>query len=67
MDKLKGLMREKGITQAMIAKEIGKTLQNTNAKLNGKAVWNLAEVMKICDYMGIEDPSEYFFTQNIPK
>lgn len=67
MNKLKGLMREKGVTQTMIAEVIGKTLQNTNAKLNGRAIWNLNEVIKICDYLEIDEPDEYFFTHKIPK
>lgn len=61
MNKLKGLMKEKEITQEKLAKMIDITPQSLNSKLNNRRLFNLDEVKKICDILDIEDPKAYFF------
>lgn len=65
--KLKGLMREKGITQTELADKIGMTVQALNAKLNGRSSFTVNEVNKICRVLSIENPTPYFFWDLNPK
>lgn len=64
-DKLKGLMREKRITQAQLADKIGIKPCTINQKLNGKRYLTLDEAEIIADVLGIEtgDFGKYFFTR----
>lgn len=63
-DKLVGLMREKKVTQEMLALKIGNTPTTLSFKLNNKANFKQSEIVKICDYLGIagENIGTYFFT-----
>lgn len=63
MNKLKGKMREKEVTQADLAKAIGITPQALNAKLNGRSSFTVPEAQKIAEFLSLENPSEIFFTQ----
>ena len=63
--KLKGLMREKGMTQAMLAKEIGMTEWTLNAKLKNKSYFKTDEVLKIAEVLNIlDDIDKYFFCKD---
>ena len=63
-NKLVGLMREKQVTQEMLAMKIGNTPTTLSLKLNNKANFKQSEIIKICDYLGIqcENIGTYFFT-----
>lgn len=63
MNKLKGKMRERGVTQADLARAIGITPQALNAKLNGRSSFTVPEAQKITEFLGLENPSEIFFTR----
>lgn len=66
-NKLKGLMTEKKVSQEKLASKIGITTQSLNAKLNGRSQFTLGEVIKITNYLDINNPQEIFFTENIPN
>lgn len=63
MNKLKGKMREKGVTQADLAGAIGITLQALNAKLNGRSSFTVPEAQKITEFLELDNPTEIFFTK----
>lgn len=65
--KLKGLMREKNVTQADLSKIVGCSEQALNAKLNGRSNFTIPEAQKIVEILGIQNPGEYFFKTNVPK
>ena len=60
-NKLKGRMRELGLSQEKVAKEIGITPQSFNAKLNGRSQFTLDEARKIITALSLSDPNVYFF------
>lgn len=60
--KVKGRMREKGLTQAMVAKRLGLSTQAFSSKVNGKTDFKLSELEALCGILEISDPSAYFFT-----
>lgn len=60
--KLKGLMREKGVTQAELAKKIGMAESTLNLKLSGKSFFKADEILKIAEILDIMRPlDDYFF------
>jgi transcriptional regulator with XRE-family HTH domain len=56
-------MKEHGITQEQLAKEIGKNEATLNSKLNNKFQFKADEMDSICKVLDIpnEKISEYFF------
>jgi len=62
--KLLGLMKEKKITQEMVAERIGNTPTTLSLKLNNKAKFRQSEIAGICEILGIssKDIGTYFFT-----
>lgn len=65
--KIKAKMVELRVTQKDLARELGISIQNLNAKLNGRAVLNIYEAAKITEILKIEDPIEIFFTDVVPN
>ena len=66
-DKLKGKMAEAHVSQDKLSKQLGITVQSLNAKINGRSQFTLEEVVKITDYLNLEDPVNIFFKPNVPK
>lgn len=66
-DKLKGLMKEKRITQAYLAKKLNIKPCTLNQKLNGRRIFSLDEAEVIADVLGIEanDFGKYFFSRPV--
>ncbi len=60
---LKGLLREKKINYETLAKYLKMSLSALSNKINGKSVFNILEIVKIADFIGIkkEDIPIYFF------
>ena len=60
---LKGLLREKKISYVKLAEYLKMSLSALSNKINGKSIFNLLEVMKIANYVGIlkENIPIYFF------
>lgn len=54
-NKLLGVMAEKRISQAQLAKMLGKSKNTINAKINGKGTFDTQEATIICDILGITD------------
>lgn len=59
--KLKGIMREKGYSQKMLADSIGLTPRSLNAKLNGRTQFTVYEAYVIAQVLDIANPAECFF------
>ena len=61
--KLLGRMREKNITQEILAKKIGLQPPTLSQKLNNKAKFKQAEISNICDVLDIDakEIGGYFF------
>ena len=66
-DKLKGLRREKRITQAELAKRLGLMPCTVSQKLNGKRDLTLDEAETIAEVLGIDigDFGTYFFNRTV--
>lgn len=60
MKLLKGRITEMGMTQLEIAKKLNLTAQSLNAKLNGRANFNIAEVRILSDILAIYNLKEFF-------
>lgn len=60
--RLKGRIREKGLSQEDLAKAIGISTTSLNKKLNNKSDFCLRETFVIGKILSIEDIAEYFFT-----
>ena len=65
-DKLKGLMREKRLTQEELAKAVGMGAAGLNLKLNNKRDFSLTEAFAIAQVLGITDLDPYFFDVRLP-
>ena len=65
--KLKGLIREKKLTQEDMAKEIDVAYSTFNLKINGNAYFSQDEIYKISNFLKIpkEKIYDYFFTINV--
>lgn len=65
--KLLGKIKEKGLTQETLAKNIGITPGSLSEKLNNKANFKQKEIFLICQILGISDGEvgEYFFATKV--
>ena len=65
--KLKGLMKEKDITQDEAAKEIKISTSTFNLKINGNAYFSQEEIYKLSNLLGISGElyGQYFFTLKV--
>ena len=59
--KLKGKIAEKGKTQIELAKILNISTQSFNAKLNGRAIFDIEEAKKLIAELQIENIKEIFF------
>lgn len=57
-NKLKGKIVEAGYTQRSLAKELGMSKNTLNSKINGKIPFNVIEIERICEKLGIRDSVE---------
>lgn len=62
-NKIKGLLRERGLTQADVAKKLGIAQPTANQKLNNIRPMDLEEAEKLSELLGIDAGSfaQYFF------
>lgn len=65
--KLKGRMKQKGITQEELALEIGIDKSTLSLKLNNQSLFTQDEINKIVKILEIpaEEIKEYFFTEKV--
>ena len=54
-NKLKGKIREKGLTYKMLAQKIGIGLTSMNYKINGKNLFNQEEMKKLKEALRLTD------------
>ena len=66
-DKLKGRMTERRVSQEKLSKILGITVQSLNAKLNGRSQFTLEEVVKISEFLQLDNPVDIFFNPSVPK
>ena len=66
-DKLKGKMTEAHVSQDKLSKYLGITVQSLNAKINGRSPFTLEEVVKITEYLELENPVDIFFSPSVSK
>ena len=66
-DKLKGLMRERRVTQADLAHKLDLKPCTVNQKLNGKRAMTIGEAEIIASFLGISDAdfAAYFFSKTV--
>ena len=60
-NKLKGIMAERGVTQADLAKVLGITPQAVSKKLVGQTEMTINEAEKIVVFLEIKNPGHIFF------
>ena len=67
IDKLKGLMKEKRVTQSELAEKLGIKTCTMNQKLNGKRDLSLDEAEIIAEVLDIDvgDFGKYFFNRSV--
>lgn len=65
--KLLGKIREKGMTQVELAKEIGISEATLNFSLKNKRPFKQDEIIRICEILGInlESVETYFFNRKL--
>lgn len=61
LNKLRGVLAEKRITQVALAKALNLSIKSVNAKLNGKVAITVEEANAITKVAGISNPTEIFF------
>lgn len=61
--KLRAKMVEKGMTQEKLAIALKIAPQTLNAKINGRTQFTLEELLKVTSILGIENPTDIFFTE----
>ena len=61
LDKLRGALAEKRITQTDLAKELNLSVLSVNRKLNGHVPITVEEAAKIVKVAKIENPCAIFF------
>lgn len=66
-NKLKGLIREKRISQVEMARELKIAPSTFSLKINGIAFFTQEEIQKMAIILDIQDYKKYFFTQEVEK
>ncbi|MFA5385104.1 MAG: helix-turn-helix transcriptional regulator [Eubacteriales bacterium] len=66
-DKIKGLMREKRISQQKLSEDLNISIVTLNKKLNGTADWTWTELEKMITLFEIPDNliESYFFPKKV--
>ena len=61
--KLRGLIKEKGMTESELAMKINLSASSISCRLSGKVEWTLPEMRAVCDVLEIpiSDIGKYFF------
>lgn len=54
LNRLKGLMAEKGVTRSELAKILNISLKTLSLKINGKTSFKVNELILICDYFNVK-------------
>lgn len=64
INKLRGIIAERNVSQADVAKEIGITPKTFYGKM-AKGVFLSSEMDSMVEYLNIENPLEIFFTHRV--
>lgn len=60
-NKLKGKIRECGLTQSEVARNIGISSTSFTYKINNKREFTVKEIVQLVGLLGIRDKDSYFF------
>ena len=60
MNKLKGIMREKNVTQQELADKLGVSVQTFNSKINGRTAFTIPEAIKIIELLVLRNQKKFF-------
>ena len=63
-NRIKGLIKGAGLTQAECARKIGISVQSLNAKINGKTEFNSEEIVAFRNLFGLDGQVESIFFAN---
>ncbi len=55
VNKLLGIMAEKGISQRELAEKLGVSKNTVNSKINGKSCFDTEQASRICEILEISD------------
>lgn len=64
---LKGKIKERGETQESVAKAIGISTNSLSRKLAGKREFRLSEIIRITEFLELDNPCEVFFAHSVPN
>lgn len=67
LQRLKGEMVAKGMTQAELAEKLELTTHGLNRKLNGKSQFTVGEARQIAEILELSDPASIFFAPTDPN
>lgn len=67
LNKLRGALAERRITQRDLAKQLGLSVKTINAKLNGRTPITVDEAYSIINIAKIQKPMEIFFGNNVAE
>lgn len=59
--RLKARIVEMKLTQEQLAKMLNISYQSLSYKINNKTDFKASEILKLCEYLEIEDKDQYFF------
>lgn len=60
---IRAKMAEKGVTQGETAQAITISVNSLSRKMNGKREFTLSEVIRLCEFLEIENPASVFLPQ----
>ncbi len=66
INKLKGKIKEAGMSQAELALKMGISQNSLSRKINNVREFTLAEVVTMMQLLGINDPKDIFFDLGVP-
>ena len=66
-NKLRGKIKEKGLTEGEFARQINLSNSGLSARLNGKTEWSISEMGIVCSVLSIplNKAHEYFFETKV--
>lgn len=66
---LKSMYIAKGLTQSVLARKLGISVQSLSAKINNNVEFRSSEIAKLCDLLNIDskDMSIIFFNYKVDK
>lgn len=64
---IKGMLKQKGITQKELAEQLGIAFETLNRKIHGADEFRYWEVVRICAILEIENPMHVFKSKRLSE